>query len=485
MSFGIILNGNNNIIIRNCKLSDWSHPLNLLNGENISVENVEAFSGVWIGPFVANSNNVYLSNITVHDFAQDGFTFRTNNSRLENATIYNVGHIGISIDTNSNNISLENIEVFNTSDIGISIDGSNHVLRNLTVHDTGHYGVILNGNSNYVNNTKIYYVNAEYPNEGGIVISCNDCLIENSEIFNTTAIEKNGRGIFSQHSNNLTIRNSKIYNIGWEACTSLEEADNITLDNVEAWNCWSLRFSYATNSRIINSRTQWVVVDSSSSNILISNNTLEDGIGMDSSSNILISNNTIKGSLGMAMGNSDKITITNNTFENDVLSYYYNIVSDVLSCNNTATFNRSYDFEDGTVLLNVMRTESDSCTPYISYTAPTQISFGSVIPYNTYVNDTEETTISSNMVNMTFSLNGTSDFVSNGYNFSISYLNFSADKNFPYPVEETTVELNTIKNTFLFLVNQTNSIIYNLWRLKVPKTYAGDYTANVTLMVST
>jgi hypothetical protein len=130
-----------------------------------------------------------------------------------------------------------------------------------------------------------------------------------------------------------------------------------------------------------------------------------------------------------------------------------------------------------------MRVESDSCTPYISYTAPTQISFGSVIPYNTYVNDTEETTISSNMINVTFSLTGTSDFVSNGHSFSISYLNFSIDKNFPYPVEET-IELNTVKNTFLFLVNQDN-IIYNLWRLTVPKTYAGDYTANVTLEVST
>jgi hypothetical protein len=132
-----------------------------------------------------------------------------------------------------------------------------------------------------------------------------------------------------------------------------------------------------------------------------------------------------------------------------------------------------------------MRIESDSCTPYISYTTPTQISFGSVLPYNTYVNDTEKTIISSNMINITFSLKGTSDFVSNGHSFSISNLNFSADKNFPYPVEEITLELNTVKNTFLFLVNQTNNVIYNLWKLEVPKTYAGDYTANVTLEVST
>jgi parallel beta-helix repeat protein len=186
---------------------------------------------------------------------------------------------------------------------------------------------------------------------------------------------------------------------------------------------------------------------------------------------------------------ADNIKTFNNTIISNYLTDYRinEISTNILSCNNSVTYNYSFHISSGYFpkLVNVMRTESDSCTPYISYTAPIQISFGSVIPYNTYVNDTEKTTISSNMVNMTFSLNGTSDFVSNGYNFSISYLNFSADKNFPYPVEETTVELNTIKNTFLFLVNQTNSIIYNLWRLKVPKTYAGDYTANVTLMVST
>jgi hypothetical protein len=184
------------------------------------------------------------------------------------------------------------------------------------------------------------------------------------------------------------------------------------------------------------------------------------------------------------MNGINNITITNNTFEGDVLARYDGVVSNVLSCNNTATFNRSYEFGDGTVLLNVMRIESDSCTPYISYTVPTQISFGSVLPYNTYVNDTEETIISSNMINITFSLKGTSDFVSNGYSFSISNLNFSADKNFPYPVEEITLELNAVKNTFLFLVSQTNNIIYNLWKLEVPKTYAGDYTANVSLEVS-
>jgi hypothetical protein len=90
------------------------------------------------------------------------------------------------------------------------------------------------------------------------------------------------------------------------------------------------------------------------------------------------------------------------------------------------------------------------------------------------------------MINITFSLKGTSDFVSNSHSFSISNLNFSADKNFPYPVEEITLELNSVKRTFLFLVNQTNNIIYNLWRLTIPNnTPAGSYVANVTLEVST
>jgi parallel beta-helix repeat protein len=195
------------------------------------------------------------------------------------------------------------------------------------------------------------------------------------------------------------------------------------------------------------------------------------------------------GSAVVYQGTKNVVSSNNTYLAKYLVVYRRNYTSEnILSCNNSVTYNYSYYIysNEVPVLLNVMREESDSCTPYISYTTPTQISFGNVVPNNTYVNDTEETIISSNMINITFSLKGTSDFVSNSHSFSISNLNFSADKNFPYPVEEITLELNSVKRTFLFLVNQTNNIIYNLWRLTIPNnTPAGSYVANVTLEVST
>jgi parallel beta-helix repeat protein len=421
--------------------------------------------GIWVD---WESNGNTIDNVTIYNLPNDWSIYITSdNNIVKNSLIYN-SYAGIEINSNGDYDTLENIEVFNTSDIGISIDGSNHVLRNLTVHSTK-----------------------------GISVFGSNHLLEDIETFDTTP-ESAGLAI---NSENIILRN--IYS--HDEYRSVLGGTNNTLEysrceNVE-YGCWHLfgnnttvrhsNFPSGINlfgssyGKIYNNTIGGIDISGSFYNEIYNNyvSRYECGISLTNSGDSLFYNNTIISSPIICMNGINNITITNNTFEGDVLARYGGVVSNVLSCNNTATFNRSYEFEDGTVLLNMMRIESDSCTPYISYTVPAQISFGSVLPYNTYVNDTEETIISSNMINITFSLTGTSDFVSNSHSFSISNLNFSADKNFPYPVEEITVELNTVKNTFLFLV-KTNNIIYNLWKLEVPNTYAGDYTANVTLEVS-
>jgi parallel beta-helix repeat protein len=304
MSFGIVSNGYSNIAIRNCRLSDWSHPLSLLNGENISVENIEAFSGVWIGAFVSDSNNVYLSNITVHDFAQDSFTFRnTINSRLENAVIYNGGHHGIAIDGNSNNISLENIEVFNTSDIGINVNGNNHVLRNLTVHSTQ-----------------------------GIWVWGNNHMLEDIETFDTTA-ERAGVGI---HSDNTVLRN--IYNHdeyhsvlgGVNNTLEYSRCENVT------WGCWHI-FGNNITVRHNNFPSGMSLFGSSYGEIY--NNTIGDGIsmqdwnGVSSSYNEIYNNYIYKETpCGISLINSNDNLIYNNIinssqavcFGGDIYTNYWN-----------------------------------------------------------------------------------------------------------------------------------------------------------------
>jgi parallel beta-helix repeat protein len=476
---GIRLDGFNNTLTDSEFWNISSMAIGLETSGNMSVENTIIRDSWGVGIWVDwESNGNTMDNVTIYNLPNDFPIYITSdNNIVKNSLIYN-SYAGIGIHSEGDYDTLENIEVFNTSDIGISIGGSNHVLRNLTVHSTR--GISIWGSNHLLEDIETFDTTPEWV---GLAINSDNTILRN--IYNHDEYRSTLGG------NNNTLEYSRCENVTW-GCWHLF-GNNTTVrhnDFPSGMSLFGSSYGEIYNNTIGGIGIQvWNGVGSSHNEIY--NNYIfrygDCGIYLASNDN-LIYNNIIVSPIcfdGIAY-RLDNITITNNTFEVDVLAYYGGVVSNVFSCNNTATFNKSYEFVDGTVLLNVMRIESDSCTPYISYTAPTQISFGNVVPNNTYVNDTEKTIISSNMINITFSLKGTSDFVSNRYNFSISNLNFSADKNFPYPVEEITLELNNVKRTFLFLVNQTNNIIYNLWRLTIPNnTPAGSYVANVTLEVST
>jgi parallel beta-helix repeat protein len=474
--WGIDIFGYNNTLSNSELWNITSRAIGLQTGGNMRVENTIIRDSWGVGIWVDwESNGNTIDNVTIYNLPNDFPIYITSdNNMVKNSLIYN-SYAGIGIHGNGDYDTLENIEVFNTSDIGIGIDGSNHVLRNLTVHSTR--GILVWGGSNHLlENIETFDT---IPDWAGLAINSENTILRNiynhdeyrstlggtNNTLEYSRCENVEYGCWHLFGNNTTVRHSNFPSGISLFGSSYGEIYNNTIGGIDIYDWFGSGSFY---NEIYNNYVS----------------RYECGISLTNSGDSLFYNNTIISSPIICMNGINNITITNNTFEGDVLAHYDGVVSNVLSCNNTATFNKSYVFEDGTVLLNVMRIESDSCIPYISYTVPTQISFGSVLPYNTYVNDTEETIISSNMINITFSLKGTSDFVSNGYSFSISNLNFSADKNFPYPVEEITLELNAVKNTFLFLVSQTNNIIYNLWKLEVPKTYAGDYTANVSLEVS-
>jgi hypothetical protein len=76
------------------------------------------------------------------------------------------------------------------------------------------------------------------------------------------------------------------------------------------------------------------------------------------------------------------------------------------------------------------------------------------------------------------------DWTSQDNTFSISTLNFTVDKNLPYPTKMITLELGILKPIYHFLVNQFGNIITNLWRFSVPFVRAGDYSANITVVIT-
>jgi hypothetical protein len=515
MSFGIISNGYSNIVIRNCRLSDWSHPLNIINGENISVENIEAFSGVWVGPFVENSNNVYFSNITIYDFAQDSFTFRnTINSRLENTMIYNVGHHGITIDGNSNNISLENIEVFNTSDIGININsGSNHVLRNLRVHSTK--GISVWGGSNHLlENIETFDTT---PDWAGVWINSENTILRNIYSHNEyrsilggtnntleySRCENVTWGCWHIFADNSVIRHNDFLGLGFFGVNGGEVYNNTIGEfNIRDWEnkpssfikiynntIYSYLFNYFDSYRsesieIYDNYFYGIlgVFDRGGINTSVHNNFFNVSWAIafyNGATNSHAFSNEIHSTNAFYFSRSENVVINDNIIEANTLAYYNGNAENIISCNNTIiAFNKSWDYNPNynISLLNVMRIESDSCEPYVNIVSTEPVNFGNV-KVGEESNTTVPITIKSNMINVSILVRGDSDFP----DFPISSVTFLADKDKPYPVEEIQLERGVTKATSIFLPSLV-STFYSLWKVSVPSGIAAGYKqANATM----
>jgi len=207
MSFGIHSHGYNNITIKNCKLSDWSHPFNFEYTTNVTALNIEAFSGPWIGPFFESGNNIYIENLTAYDFGADGLTLRnTTNSYVKNVEIYNCSKTGLGIDTGSNNDVIENATVYNMGITGIHVseDCNSITLRNIVAYNNVYSGLDIKGSNHILENIETYNTSPENP---GLRINSINTTLRN--IFNHDEY----RSIIDWGANNVTLEYSRCSNV--------------------------------------------------------------------------------------------------------------------------------------------------------------------------------------------------------------------------------------------------------------------------------
>jgi parallel beta-helix repeat protein len=208
-SFGIHSHGYNNITVKNCRLSDWSHPFNFEYSTNVTALNIEAFSGPWIGPFFESSNNVYIENLTAYDFEADGLTLRnTTNSYVKNLEIYNCNHTGFVIDTGSNNDVVENATVYNMGITGMYVgeDCSSIILRNIAAYSNVYNGLDIRGSNHILENIETYNTSPDNP---GLRINSVNTTLRN--IFNHDEYSS----IIDWRANNVTLEYSKCSNVNY------------------------------------------------------------------------------------------------------------------------------------------------------------------------------------------------------------------------------------------------------------------------------
>jgi hypothetical protein len=279
MSFGIHSHGYNNITIKNCKLSDWSHPLAILYGENVTVLNVEAFSGPWIGPIFDSDNNVYIENLTAYDFGADGLTLRnTTNSYVKNVEIYNCSITGFTIDTGSNNDVVENATVYNMGITGIYVgeDCNSITLRNIVAYSNVYNGLDVRGSNHLLESIETYNTSPDNP---GLRINSVNTTLRN--IFNHDEY----RSIIDGNANNVILEYSKCSNV--------------------TYGCWHIF----------------------GNNTIVRNNDFPSGIGFFGAYNSEVYNNTL-GGLEASDWNGvtpTLINIYNNTFSFKNVQYIRNV----------------------------------------------------------------------------------------------------------------------------------------------------------------
>ena len=465
----------------------------------------------------------YYSNVTIKNCDVRGFN--------------GDGSVGIMFDGDNSYIN-----VLNSTLIDNNIYGGNFNTTYVTIDSVNIYNssgpIFVKFNDSIISNV---YIESSGANSTGINVEGNNITVENSYvknystgifvyadylfIYNNTIVKDNPSLEFNPAIRVMGSRNSKVswnkiygnnYDLGvWLCCPS---NDNITIDNNYIENTFYGIGGGSTNVYVFNNTIIVGAVglifyyDSNrypSQYITIENNTIIHKYGfagycinfMNSTDNVVRYNTIIEENpnSGGILNESfffvapvKNITITDNTIKSDLLVMYHALpsnysVQDVVACRNNVEYNKSwnisvpYFISRGGSLVNVMRIESSTCTPYINYVFNySNIDFGTVQPYQTY-DAVGSVRIDSNMVNITFSVNGT-DMVGPSVIPSTN-IRFSPSKNLEFPTSLVPIE-NIVKYVFYYLPNEFNNIVENLFRFTVPLVSPGSYSMNVTIGVS-
>ncbi len=289
--------------------------------------------------FVDNHSNITIKNCYINGFAYGIMFNNTNQSLIDNNTIFNNSDTGIRFDNNNNYNNITNNIIRDNVNDGIEIDGShnNRVINNSIYSNNINVGVATNDvNSNflYFYNNDIYDAtrcmaicksngvriisNKVNCTQYGIVTTCENITIYKNNITGTFPI-------FLEGGNNHNVSYNYIYNYSKYGIELLNN-QNVTVEH----------------NTIINNLNNYNAILISATDSIIRSNYLDNvGYGAhiyDGSTNVSLYNNTIKNirvngiTIQTLVYNT---SIYNNTIYNCTNGYcvYFDMASDIENVN--------------------------------------------------------------------------------------------------------------------------------------------------------
>ncbi|MHA1279326.1 MAG: NosD domain-containing protein [Candidatus Helarchaeota archaeon] len=370
VSYGIFGKNISNIIIKNCIISDWGTGglgLNVTN--NITVDNMTAFSQAYDAVDVEHSSNITIKNSNlsanthygIHwkyvdysevintsvDFERRGmYLFRGIGTNITNVTMNDNTDNGILLIRMSNTV-VSQVNVRITDDAGISISFSNEtIIEHANISGSIGFspidGIIVKNSLN----TTLKAVNITGYRDGidGISAGYSPQIFLN----NVYIKDMSERGIAI--GKNSVINNTIIISTGSYGIVVVGSGTNITSSTVTSATKYGIFLNNAENSTISSTRIFNTVVDTTARGIflnysdnnviynLTSNNNTYYGIYLDNSGTNKIYNSSFANEeMGVAMDNSDSNNFTNiygkNTSDifllfESILNVFQNITSE-------------------------------------------------------------------------------------------------------------------------------------------------------------
>ena len=218
--FGINLTNVNNIVVKNCVITDYDGGINLDYSNNNTITSNNIYSNSWHGIILSHSNSNFL---TFNNVSNDDS--------------------GMWLDFSSNNIIVSNILFLNNlGGIVIVSSSNNNTLTNNTIYSNDDYGIFLSSS----HNTNITYNNISSTDGNGIDLfsSSSDNTIKYNNIYASF-----NYNIDNKQSNNITAE----YNY-WGA-TNITEIQNKIDDyyddsdyGIVDYDPWYLDPTYTTDS---------------------------------------------------------------------------------------------------------------------------------------------------------------------------------------------------------------------------------------------
>ncbi|MFH1424078.1 MAG: NosD domain-containing protein [archaeon] len=420
--YGIVMDGQTNVTIRNCSLDQFGVGIRIINSNFTLVYNnsfpttTSNFIYTAISFTGTNYNNT-VSNNTVLAYGEGtsislgGFNNGTvsnnyvlgNNDPLDstvaligmsdssyttivNNTMNNSYQRGISAGYPSNFNTIANNTIWSSGNYGLYVKGTNNTLSGNTITDGGSSGISIDSNAhgNIITNNTI----TSSSGNGIYILSADNCRVYDNVISGGSS-----SGIYiSNAESNLVYDNSITGNARGVYIDINSPYNNVYQNNITGNSIVGVLLYYGDSTNIydnnISSNSQGIEIgwDANSNNITrntIYNNTVHGGINISSTNsydNIIYQNN-IWGNLEGGSPLNARSVNESNYFNNSIGGNYWgNFDSSEEGCNNTdfnAFCDAEYVIDDGSATCYdyapyaSMDAWSDVTAPQITITSPT------------------------------------------------------------------------------------------------------------------